>query len=364
MDKSDSYLITGSTGQLGPMVLRSLIEKWVEPTSAHLLVRNAEKAKQVLESHKIPQLPLIVGDITETTESLLQKIPQQINHVVHMAGSVKFGEKFRGEVEKINKYWAINMAHVALMRNGLLTHISTAYILGEVDSELPQDFINETTKRVPKNPYEEAKWDAEVAITNLFEGRKDSLQILRPSILTDSIARPDLWWELHAAMWYYAPFIMLRRELNKRWETGWVDLSWFKFVGHYANEINIIDNTLAGEEIAGLIISHAWRARNIVNAAAPTYGDLTGYVLENLRFTNYIVEEQPYVQQWTETSPKKITDIEKWNGLLGLTRKLYIKNSVPNYRPYATHVSHFSGGILMDNEALAGHAVRSLINES
>jgi len=67
-------------------------------------VRNAEKAKQVLESHKIPQLPLIVGDITETTESLLQKIPQQINHVVHMAGSVKFGEKFRGEVEKINKY--------------------------------------------------------------------------------------------------------------------------------------------------------------------------------------------------------------------------------------------------------------------
>jgi len=49
------------------------------------------------------------------------------------------------------------MAHVALMRNGLLTHISTAYILGEVDSELPQDFINETTKRVPKNPYEEAK---------------------------------------------------------------------------------------------------------------------------------------------------------------------------------------------------------------
>lgn len=39
----------------------------------------------------------------------------------------------------------------------------------------------------------------------------------------------------------------------------------------------------------------------------------------------------------------------------------YNRNSKPNYYPYATHNSRFSGGIEIDNERLAQSAVQALI---
>ena len=46
-------------------------------------------------------MPIIMGDITGV-ETWEEKIPKSVNHIVHMAGSVKFGEIARQEVEKIN----------------------------------------------------------------------------------------------------------------------------------------------------------------------------------------------------------------------------------------------------------------------
>lgn len=73
-----------------------------------------------------------------------------------MAGSVKFGESARPEVERVNLHGAITMAKIARAQ-GKLTHVSTSYILGKVEEELGEDFIDKNTIRKPKNPYEEAK---------------------------------------------------------------------------------------------------------------------------------------------------------------------------------------------------------------
>lgn len=357
MEKNDTYLITGATGQLWPMVLKSLIQEGIDPEVIHLLVRSKEKAKRVFETHGIPEMPTIIWDITEGFETLKWKIPPEITHIVNMAGSVKFWEASRTEVERVNLQGAITMAKLALAQ-WRLTHVSTSYILGRVDTELTENFIGTETVRKPKNPYEEAKWNAEVAIGQIFAWQREKLQIVRPSILTDAIARPDLWWELHAAMWYYAPFIHLRKSLNERWIKGWVDLEWFEFAGNYDNPINIIDNKIAGEIIGKAIIEHKSRALNVVSSTPPAYGDLTNYVLETLQLTGYSINGR--LIQHGQTSIK-IGNIEQWRALKRVIESGYNRNSKPNYFPYATHNSRFAGGIELNNKELAASAVKALL---
>lgn len=358
MNTSEKYLLTGSTGQLWPMVLKSLLEQWVHPDCIHLLIRSHTKATKVFETHQFPQMPTIVGDITENLETLAAKIPQDIQYFVNMAGSVKFWEAARTEVESVNLHGAVTVAKLALAR-WLLTHVSTSYILGQVDAELWESFIDENTPRKPKNPYEEAKWNAEIAIGKIFEGRQEKVQIVRPSILTDSIGRPDLWWELHAAMWYYAPFIHLRKTLTQKWITGWVSLGWFEFAGNYDNPINIIDNRVAGDIIGRAIMWHRSRVINVVNSTPPTYGELTRYVLDELQFTGYKINWELILNNQNQ---KTIGDIEQWKALQKVLLSAYNRNSKPNYYPYATHNSRFAGGLAWDSESLARSATKILLS--
>lgn len=357
MEGNDIYLITGATGQLWPMVLKSLLSQWVSPECIRLLVRSTEKARKVFETHKFPTIPTIVWDISEDSSTLRDKIPPEITHFVNMAGSVKFWESARPEVERVNLQGAITVARIA-QAQWKLTHISTSYILWQVEDELPQDFIHKDTTRKPKNPYEQAKGDAEIAIGEIFTGKEEKLQIVRPSILTDAIVRPDLWGELHAAMWYYAPFIHLRKELTKKWVTGWVNLEGFEFAWNYDNPINIIDNAIAGEMIGKAITDHKSRALNIVNSTPPLYGDLTNYVLKALQFTGYKINGKNIQNIDVST---KISEVEQGKALKRVTESGYNRNSKPNYYPYATHNSRFSGGVKIDNERLAQSAVQALI---
>lgn len=138
------------------MVLKSLLEQGTAPESIHLLVRSREKAMKVFGTHGFPIMPTIIGDIAEDVEVLRSKTPSEITHFVNMAGSVKFGESARQEVERVNLHGATTMAKIARAQ-GKLTHVSTSYILGQVDEELQEDFIDKNTVRKPKNPYEEAK---------------------------------------------------------------------------------------------------------------------------------------------------------------------------------------------------------------
>lgn len=66
--------------------------------------------------------------MTDNAEDLKGKIPPEITHFVNMAGSVKFAESARPEVEAVNLRGAITLAQLALAQ-GKLTHVSTAYIL-------------------------------------------------------------------------------------------------------------------------------------------------------------------------------------------------------------------------------------------
>lgn len=357
MENNDIYLLTGATGQLGPMVLGALIEQGVSPDCIHLLVRSHEKAKKVFDTHNLPEMHTITWNMTDSVGDLKRKIPPEITHFVNMAGSVKFAESAKQEVVAVNLRGAITLAQLALAQ-WKLTHVSTAYILGRLDTELAEDFINEDTEREPKNPYEAAKWDAEIAIGNIFRGHEDRLQIVRPSILTDAVSRPDLWGELHAAMGYYAPFIMLRKILAEKWEAEWVDLEWFAFAGNYNNPINIIDNTVAGDIIGRAIINHQSRAMNVVNSTPPLYGELTNYVLQALKFTGYSINGETVSNNELST---KISQVEKWDVLKKVLKRGYDKNSIPNYYPYATHDSRFAGGVEIDNEKLAKSAVQALI---
>lgn len=357
MNKHDTYLITGATGQLWPMVLKSLLEQEIAPESIHLLVRSQEKAMRVFDAHGFPTLPTIIGDITEDQETLRGKVPSDITHFVNMAGSVKFGESARPEVERVNLHWAMTIAKIARAQ-WKLTHVSTSYILGQVDDELQEIFIDKNTERKPKNPYEEAKWNAEVAVREVFKWAEERLQIVRPSILTDSMIRPDLGSDLHAAMWYYAPFIYLRKELVKKWVTGYIDLEGFEFAGNFDNPINIIDNGIAGNMIGEAIKAHSSRVLHVVNKTPPAYGDLTNYVLQTLQFTGYKINGEVISNAGVS---KKISDVEQGKVLQRIMVSSYNRNSKPNYYPYATHNSRFAGGVEMDNQKLAKSAVQSLL---
>lgn len=96
----------------------------------------------------------------------------------------------------------------------------------------------------------------------------------------------------------------------------------------------------------------------MVNKTPPAYGDLTNNVLQTLQFTGYKINGR--VIKNTEIS-RKISDVEQGKVLKRIMVSSYNRNSKPNYYPYATHNSRFTGGIEMDNQKLAESAVQSLL---
>lgn len=115
---------------------------------------------------------------------------------------------------------------------------------------------------------------------------------------------------------------------------------------------------MAGGMIGKAIKTHSSRALHVVNKTPPAYGDLTNYVLRTLQFTGYTINGR--VMRNTDVS-EKISNVEQGKVLQRIMVSSYNRNSKPNYYPYATHNSRFSGGVEMDNQKLAESAVQSLL---
>lgn len=358
--------ITWGYGQLWPEVLKPLINLWIPPHLINLLVRNKDRAMGTLEKLWLPhrEFQYTVGDITNDMSKLRAQIPKNIWQILNMAGSVKFAESERQDVTNINLNWAINMAQIAKDLWVPFSHVSTAYILGRSDDTIPEDWLTEEYSRNPKNPYEQVKWEAEEEIRRIFDW-SPLVKIIRAGILTDWKRRPDIAIP-HATMWYFLPFIMLRNRLNERGKNEIIDLEGFQLCWIADTEINIVDNAQAGSVIAD-IITH-WhktpQVTNLVNRKAPSYIDLTSWVLTELGFTGYKIWDKVIKNKFPQHQAViPLSRAERWKVLARLLTGWYKEITIKNYLDYVTHTSHFEWWIDTDNQRLAIDATRALMPE-
>lgn len=370
----DWILVAWGTGQLGPMVLKSLVEK-VRPSDIHLLVRNHERARYIMDLLGLPgdKFNYIMGNLgVDDVNTLHDRIPRNIGEIINLAGTVKFGEESAHEVQQTNQFGAITLATLAKERGAEFIHSSTAYVLWESDAILAEDYLPLGIKTKPKNPYEAAKMQTEKALALIHGTTPERFVLIRPSILTDSQRRADIRLSNqkedkntlpHACMWYFLPFMLLRKKLIEMEINDWVDLEWFELCWTAKTEINIVDNTEAGKIIASLATDGDYNNRvfHLVNNAPPTYKELTGWVLRELRFTWYKIEGESIKNDWIAW--KKISELKKWPALLRILIGQYNQWTKANYLPYVTHTSRFAWGITTDNEKLAVDATRALMPE-
>lgn len=113
------------------MVLRSLVEK-VNPGNIHLLVRNEERARHIMDLLGLPssKFNYVMGNLgVDSVADLHDRVPKTIGEIINLAGTVKFAEESAHEVRQTNQFGAITLATLAKERKAEFIHSSTAYVL-------------------------------------------------------------------------------------------------------------------------------------------------------------------------------------------------------------------------------------------
>lgn len=371
-------VIAWGTWQLGPMVIRWLLTRNIDPKNISLLVRNQERAENILNILGLPgdKFKFIMGDLgKDSLAELNSRMPQWVNEIINLAGTVKFWEESEHEVRQVNWFGAMTLAILAKERNAEFIHTSTAYILWESDETLEEKHLPLNIKLHPKNPYEKTKANTEKALWLIHGINTERFALIRPSILIDTEKRADIKIAEnkeekvtlpHACMWYFLPFMLLRRKLIQQGIFDWIDLEWFPLCWLAETKINIVDNARAGDIIADLATDNDVQNRvlHLVNKNPPSYSELTSSVLKELKFTWYTIENIPINNQPEGTTQwKKIWELERWPALSKILWGQYRSWTIENYLKYVTHTSRFAWGETFDNHALAVDATQALMPE-
>jgi nucleoside-diphosphate-sugar epimerase len=188
--------LTGGTGALGFAFLQDQFRRHPR-LQARLLVRRASASFQSAGfqqwlARNEKRVELIEGDIRELDPARLGPLVEADGGLWHFAALTTLAtdsESLSREIHEVNvagtqRLLAACLAHPA---RAPFYHISTAYVVGhrrgvayETESALGQSF---------RNPYEEAKLAAEVAVLDAFaEGLPGA--IFRPSVVVDDNSGP------------------------------------------------------------------------------------------------------------------------------------------------------------------------------
>lgn len=149
--------LTGATGTIGLRWLPLLLE--ANPTrQVTILVRDASKAME----H--PRVTVLTGDLRTPqlglTRSMWEDLCETVTEIIHCAAEVRFHHALE-EARTINTEGTRRILALARESRKLrgLAYISTTYIMGRDEGELPESAYRNTSGFV--NTYEQSKYEAE-----------------------------------------------------------------------------------------------------------------------------------------------------------------------------------------------------------
>lgn len=179
-----NVLVTGGSGFLGRALLKEMLA--VGADHFHVLLRSDKAEAAILRqlgTYDRRRLTFCRGDVTLPNLGIsadeLTPLSRKVDEVWHMAASTSFDSRQKAEIESVNVGGTRNVlsALTGFPRLRAFFHISTAYVCGNADGVVPEDFLPRPTTF--KNVYEESKYEAELLV------RDSGLPfiVIRPSIL-------------------------------------------------------------------------------------------------------------------------------------------------------------------------------------
>jgi dihydroflavonol-4-reductase len=199
-----NYLITGSTGFIGPYLVRKLIS---QGHSCRCLVRSLSKA----DSMMAPGVELIKGDITN--KETLKGIASGMDGIFHLAtlGHIHNFDMPQSVFENVNVRGTVNIMDEALAAGvKKIVHCSSTAAMG-IAKDIPADEEDECN---PHHSYGKSKLHAEKEVIGLVKAKGLPAVIIRFSMVYGPGVRHDIIKLARLAKKRMIPKIGKRRKLT------------------------------------------------------------------------------------------------------------------------------------------------------
>jgi dihydroflavonol-4-reductase len=158
--KTRTAFLTGGTGFVGSNLARALVDEgW--------RVLALQRASSTTDKLRGLDVDMVEGDLTQP-DSLLAAMPEGVDAVFHVAGSINMWSRRNAEQAAINVGGTRNLAAAALRRGAsIFIHTSTISAFGPQSGPITE----ETVSNAPASTvnYERTKWQAEQEIRRVTE---------------------------------------------------------------------------------------------------------------------------------------------------------------------------------------------------
>lgn len=193
-------LLTGSTGRVGTALVDALIG------SVHLvlLVRDdspvgRERALRLFDpsarkAYRDGRLEFVAGDLEKPRlgldDATRASITNGLSRIVHLAALTDFSSPGDDRHARINVGGALALAELAAHSRIPYLLVSTAYVSGDRDGRILED--EGDVGQAFRNPYEQSKLAAEIAVTTAAQRGEFPLSIFRLGVVLPNHPTPSL----------------------------------------------------------------------------------------------------------------------------------------------------------------------------
>lgn len=227
------HFITGGTGFIGSLLVKSLVERGEKVYILARPTRNSTAQQRVLSNFPNYENKLVVikGDISRKdlgiSSSNLKKLRQdKINFVWHLAANLAFNQNLKDSKRfKANVIGTQNVVEITNKWNAVLCHCSTAYVCGN-SKTFSEDSLDKG--QIFRNGYEQTKFLGEKVVR---EKAKVPYIIFRPSLVID---KPTSGKASNCTFGYYRyvfMFYIFRQWLFKSLTSGKFSKLFLKVLG-------------------------------------------------------------------------------------------------------------------------------------
>ena len=243
MNKTESVLVTGATGLLGPYIVADLIAHGY--SNITVLIRSGQLNQQL--KPYATHLTVVQGDIQDLHP--VADLIDKMDYVIHVAAIVSFDPRDKKEMYAINVNGTANIANLCLSAGvKKLIHISSVAAIGRAEKTAP---IDENTK------WSESKYNSYYGVTKY----KAELEV----------------WRAHTEglpMAIINPSIILGQGYYRRSSLKMVDLVANGLSGYPMGSVGIVDARDVARMCSLLMHSPISGERYIATAASIRYKEL------------------------------------------------------------------------------------------
>jgi dihydroflavonol-4-reductase len=153
MGTGAQFLVTGGTGFIGRFVVRNLLHN---SARVRLLCRDEDKARRLFGK----QIETVSGNLLDSTSC--QRACRDVQTVIHIGGSYRFGRRYRFVLEATNHRGSENILQAAAdHRVTRFVHVSSASVLESRDGPITERDVPGHISR--RQSYRRSKWLSECA---------------------------------------------------------------------------------------------------------------------------------------------------------------------------------------------------------